>query len=249
MNLPEILKHLENDTVRHARALPDARGRHDALAPYEGTGQVRAALAAESPLGVEARNAIVVALLTEHQRARHPLWPALLACAFGPMLLKLRRRIGRPRDEDYDQRVLAALIEAIGAVRPSPYVLLAIRRATEESLFRGLRAEQAAPETLSYDEERHAADPFGPEAQAKTAAVEIARILEDRGDAELFGALVATYVNEESLRDHVARTRPEDDEASREAVYQRLWLARSQVTRELRERLRPTQAKARAEAA
>jgi len=39
--------------------------------------------------------------------------------------------------------------------------------------------------------------------------------------------IVATYLNEESLRDHVARTRPDQDEAAREATYQRLWLARS----------------------
>jgi hypothetical protein len=237
MNLAQTLAHLRNDTDRHVRPLAEARARQSALAPYQTARTLLNALAPSSALATTERNAIVVALVEEHQRAQNPLWPALLACAFAGMLGKLRRRIGKPRDDDYDQRVLAALFEAIARVRPCPYVLLSIRRATEESLFRGLRAEEGAAATFSYDEERHAADPFGPEAQAKVAADEVAQLLEARGDDELLGAIVATYVHEESLRDHVARTHPDAGQEARESVYQRLWLARAEVTRDLRERL------------
>jgi hypothetical protein len=62
-------------------------------------------------------------------------------------------------------------------------------------------------------------------------------VLDARGDPEVVEALIATYVHEESLRDYVARIRPAATAAEREATYQRLWLARSTLTRELRDRL------------
>jgi len=240
MNLTQTCTHLRSTTSRHARGLASAHERNAVLAMFATPGAVLDALAASSPLAMTERNAIVVALLTEHQRASHPLWPALLMCAFEGMLAKLRRRVGGPRDLDLDQRVLGAFLEALASVRPSPYVLLAIRRATEESLFRVLRAERAAPETFAYDEERHAADPFGAAALAKVEADEIVERMVACADAELIDAVVATYVYEESLRDHVARAYPTATPAERESTYQRLWLGRSVFTRDLRERLRPT---------
>lgn len=55
--------------------------------------------------------------MLEYQVARHPLWHALAACAFQPMLGALRTRPRRLDEEDRDQALQAALIEGLGRLR------------------------------------------------------------------------------------------------------------------------------------
>ncbi len=99
-----------------------ARGRaaESALEAFASPRDVLASLVPTSGETHAARDAITLALITEHQRARHPLWQSLLLVAYEPMFAGVKKRLRDKRDAD--ARILAAFLEAIAkvSIAPSP---------------------------------------------------------------------------------------------------------------------------------
>jgi hypothetical protein len=241
MDLDAIFKSVQSSVGRFGAAYAEGRAEEPALAPFATAGDVLSALA--RPADFEAKDAIVAALAARQQRAPHPLWQAILATAFRPMLLRLRGRLGKRGDDELDQRVLVAFLEAVAALRkdgPTRCTSLALRWNTEKALFGGLRADRRAAAPLCDFDDDTFRDPF---AGAKTSqedeasAAEVIRILEsDPAGAEVRDMLVAK-AGDESLLDYVGRAYVGRDARARAAQYERLRRARDRVVTRIRARL------------
>jgi hypothetical protein len=117
---------------------------------------VVSALDAASTLPAAERYAILGALVGEHAQRSHPLWASLLLVAFAPLLLRMRTRLGHPEDDERDQRVLLAFLQAIGRVAPdTSYVAAAIQLETRKALAAARKKEKADREHVSFDEDAH----------------------------------------------------------------------------------------------
>jgi hypothetical protein len=123
---------------RFGAELARARGLHLALARYTTAQHVLDALSQDSELTNAERDGIVLALVTEHLRTRHPLWQTLLLVAYEPMLRSIARRTLGARRDDALQGALCAFLEAVGKVKldhPPALLSLHLRHATERDAF------------------------------------------------------------------------------------------------------------------
>ncbi len=146
------------------------------LLPFATPGDVVLALRSTSSLEPSERYALVTALVAEHQQRPHSLWTATLLLAFAPMIQRLRAGLGRAKDEERDQRVVFAFLEALKTIEPAgSYVAVALRRATRKALFAAKAS--ANPEMVSFNEEEHSAwDPLAlTEAELRIEAAWAAR--------------------------------------------------------------------------
>ena len=239
--MSKLISHdsIVKDVTRGSRTYLAARSTYAAFAPYETATALLDALVPTSPLGFEERDALIVAIVTENQRAPHHVWQSLLLGAFERLLVRLRLFMGKREDFDLDQRVLLAFLEAVRAVRVGQYTILAIRWATEGALKDQRRREARAPKCVVFNEEKHSYDPFGPSAEVKAAAEEIVRMLEAREGQELLDAVLATHTADESLQEYVDRTYAGVSREARASAYERLKVGRQRVVTELRARLAP----------
>lgn len=147
-----VLASVESTARRHESLFQRARTTEAAFKPFESATTLLDALATASELEAGARQALVRALVRQHQGAPHPLWQALLLRAFEPMLLRLRRR-DRGSKDDRDQRVLLAFLQAITQLAPSAGpVFIALARATARELFRAVRSESAYAGDEPFDD-------------------------------------------------------------------------------------------------
>jgi hypothetical protein len=251
MNLTQIFQGLRNSITRYPKEYAEGRARQDALAPYPTARDALAALADDSPLGRDERGQLVLALVTEQQQAGHQLWQAMLLVAFERMIRNLRRRLGRDKDEDRDQDVLVAFLEAIKRLPPAermPYPMLALRRATARRVYAARRPTQEEPKTKPFDEETHPCDPFTratPAGVVEASAEEAARVMREGGGAdELRDVVLATFAGESTLKEYVCRTYGAADDRTRAAAYERLCSARRRLRGRLRARQAPQHAPA-----
>jgi hypothetical protein len=236
MNLPRTLDAIKKETLRNRKLLRDASARIPVLARYESPETLLAALDLASPIVREERDALLEAITSEAQLSPRTFWSSLLLVAFAPMLLRLRARLGRAPDEDFDQTVLVAFVGAVKSVRPGHYTAIALRWATEKAVFAARRAEQRIPVCREFEEERYAPDVFGTVAEQRAAAAEVVRAVEAELGDEMLEALLTRRAGNDSLRAHVTRTHAGKSASARDAEYERLLRARVIVLRELRAR-------------
>ena len=188
-SIKTALDSLELSLSRHQSHYAAARGRLASLATFTTAKELVAALHQSSPLREAARYDAIAALLREHRTNPHPLWSALLILAFAPMLRQLRSRLGYPRDEDRDQRVLLAFVEAMATVRPDVYAAVALTRATKKAVFAGAKTEAAESAPTPFDDEQYSrhhplADTLHEcRAEAGLAARNVARLAGERAAA------------------------------------------------------------------
>jgi hypothetical protein len=158
MSLSSLISVVE--TKLPLRLSAEARARRPELARFETAGAVLAALKRNSAQTAAERYATVAAIVTEHRAHPNPQWPALLLVAFAPMLQILRNRLGPPRDEELDDRVVFAFLEAIASVPlgAGDFMPVALRRATAKKAFES--DEPSPADVTSFDEEIHT--PFDP---------------------------------------------------------------------------------------
>jgi hypothetical protein len=224
---------------RRSRAYDVARPQYRELAPYASPKELLHALGPSSPLTECERDALIAAVLTEHQRAPEPVWQSILLVAFEPMLVRIRRRIRGERDaEDRDQQVLLGFLEALRSVRAGPYMVLAMQWVTKAHAFGAVRKdlrERAAHDP--YDDDRTRARPLGATAVEKVAATEIMQMVEAAGGEELLQAIVATEGGDEPLSEYVARVHPQASLADRAKIHDRLSRVQNKVMREIRRRV------------
>ena len=245
MSFAIVFDGLKKSVSKFNAQYAEGHARQSVLTPYPSASELLAALKMSSPLSLEARDAITLALIAEQQRQAHPLWQTLLLAAFEPMLRRLRGRLGRCKDGELDQRVVMAFLEAaqeISLIHPPERAAMHLRRATENAVFRGMRSDRREAAHAEFEEESHPCDPHAMSEQAAALAMkEIAALVAKEGNGEeILKALVATRGGDESLKQYVARTQPELSGAERERVYSRLQQQVLRTTKRLRTRLRVT---------
>jgi hypothetical protein len=151
MSLLVVLRSLPAIVSRCESTFDRARPTQPAFAPHPTAAALLAALSFDSPLPLADRQELVRALVALHRSTRHPLWPVLLLHTFRPMLLSLRAR-DRGAKEDRDSRILVAFLQALERtpLEGQP-VFIALRRATERTVFQGVRANRVHAETVPLD--------------------------------------------------------------------------------------------------
>jgi hypothetical protein len=237
--LDQLRKSLSSPTI--TRAYAGARPRHRVFAPYETAAALLAAIDRGSPLPIEARDAIIAAIVEELQHGADGLWQTLLLVAFTPALVDLRRKIhGRPTREDpgdLDKSVLLAFLEVARSLRTRSYVARSLVLATRSRVFDERRREQRAPDTEVFDEETHAHDPYEVEAQQRAEASEVVRIVEAEGGEELCDLLLASCPDDErAVFAYVQEAYAHCTDRDRARASKRLRRARQKAFARLRER-------------
>jgi hypothetical protein len=222
-----------------------ARGRacEAALEAFASPRDVLASLAFASEATPAARDAVTLALITQHQRGPHPLWQSVLLVAYEPMLAGVKKRLYDKRDAD--ARIVAAFLETIAKVslaHPPSYLALDLRRAVERSVFGTGAAAHEEPETISLEgEARKVVSGSSPEEEV--ALEEQKRLLLAELEA-LFGAeapevlhvLLRARTGREQLVALVAELYPELTSKQRAAAYARLQAHRRRALAHIGER-------------
>jgi hypothetical protein len=153
MHMNHTFRSLRSTLPRYTTEFTRAAARHAALAPFVDAAAALGALDRASDLASEERDAIVRAFVAERQSGGHPLWPAMLLLAFEPVLRKLGKRVDARDDEDVEQLLVAALLEATDKVRTdAPAILLQVRWETSYRLFQSLRKGQRPGVEVSLEQ-------------------------------------------------------------------------------------------------
>jgi hypothetical protein len=100
-------------TTASARVFEAAKAKHAVLVPFA---SIEAVVASVSPKDEDHREAVLVALLSQHQAAPAPVWSAALALAMRPTLISLMRSF-RALGDDADAAVLTSFFESASRVR------------------------------------------------------------------------------------------------------------------------------------
>jgi hypothetical protein len=221
-----------------------ARGAHAALAPYATPEEALEALAGGSRQTAAERDAVVLALVVEHQRTRHALWQTLLVVSYAPMLHGVARRtLGLPRG-DARQAALAGFLEAIARVRidPPPMLLsLTLRHATERAAFgEGTCVDE--PQTEPLESARDEPDPndvhetLEREDQMRRVVEELVGLFGDRDAREALDILLVARTGSLPLLEYLETTYPELRGAKRRAMFTRLQRMRARALTRLTEK-------------
>jgi hypothetical protein len=207
-----------------------ARALHPALVPYATPAECLAALALSAPTTDEARDAITLALVSEHLRTRgRPLWQSLLLVAYEPMLANVRRRLLDRRDAE--SRIVLAFLEAIAHLSveaPPSRVALHLRHATERGAFGAVAARQAEPKTIPLSKARNEPAPEALDAQIERRE-QMEKVVSALNDlfadpgvaAEMLDVLLHARTGREPLERLVADRHPELGPRARAAIYSR----------------------------
>jgi hypothetical protein len=237
MSLPETIEAIRKSLARaKSAAFALSQSRRAAIAAHDSP---RALADALSQLSAAKRERIIAALVDENTASPAPVWQSLLVVAFEPMLLKLRAKIGTPRDnktiaDELDQRVLAAFLDTLRATRPGRFTAMAIAWGTEPRVF---AAHDGTREKVDYDEDVEA-DPHPiATADVKIELDELLDRIEARHGDEVVRAIVATEIGGESLLEYVTRVHADLAPAHRARSYDRLARARNDALDHVRPRL------------
>ena len=233
MNLSQTIQAIQKTLTRNSPDYFAGRVCHRALAAHDSPLAASKALDGVSDHDEGPRGVLAVAILEEHlQHPACPLWQSLLVVGFAPMLQSIRNRFGKRPDEDLDQSVLLAFLEALRSPtldRLQPAASMKV--ATEEALKAARRGTLRKADTDSYDDEIHGLRPMPPE-----EAEDVRRALEGLDEKGL-DLLLGTLLGGESLDEYVDRVHGGLGEDERRALVERLRKARLRLVTELRARL------------
>jgi hypothetical protein len=220
----------------HNREYAAGRARQSALSAYPSALAALEALTKGSALTPPERGEIVAAFVAEERRAAHPLWQGLLYSAFGPMLLRLRGRVGKKSDDDCDQKIVLAFLEAFRSmsldIEPR-FAPLAIRRATVHAIFSDLASAREAPPIEAFDDELHE-DLFVTEEKDARGTDALGMVKSAEKNTAVTEALLAMHDEGLSLKDFVVRRYAQLSEKERASMYQRLRGAQRRAVLRLR---------------
>jgi hypothetical protein len=241
MDLRGMINGLVKEAGTYTTLFAQAKERRPALAPFATPGALAKAMQLGSKLSDEERIAVTIAVVAEQHRAPHPLWQALLVCAYEPMLRRLRGRTKGGDAEELEQQILIAFLEAVRALpvlRDPSKAAVYLRTATERAVFRHVHERRSEVPTESFDEEALPVDAralFDTEHQGKHPLEDVARAVQQEPNAEeIADVLVATLGEGESLFSYVARTRAHLTSRERDIAYWRLQRQRQRVLGRIR---------------
>lgn len=159
MSISNTLRVLALEIHRYESRYLEARAMRPELAPHATPDAAVSALRAGQ---TEGKFALVAALIAENQARPHRIWTSILLLGFAPLLVALRKDLGDPRNEEHDQRVVLAFLDAVTAVRPSAglYAAASLRRLSAKALFpkKSIARDagrSAAADMTAFDEEEH----------------------------------------------------------------------------------------------
>jgi hypothetical protein len=217
-----------------------ARSAHPALAAFASAKDALRALAEGSPLSLPERDAIVLALVTEHQRTRHPLWQSLLLTTYEGMLHNIAKRTLGVYPTDARQGALAAFLAAVARVRidPPPQLLsLTLRHATERIAFGQacLTDEpQAEPVGAREPDPRDAIAGLEQGDRMRAVVRELVALFGNEADArEILDVLLHARRNTGPLLEYVDATHAGQSRAKRDRIFARLSTMRARALRHL----------------
>ena len=217
------------DSPRFAAELSRARSTQPALAPYATPAEVLAALGEASPLSREAKDALLLVLLAEHQRTRHALWQSILLTTYAGMLHNVARRTLGLARADAQQGALSGFLSALASLKlDSPPRLLSmwLRQTTERAAFaQACFMEQPTAEPVG----RREPDPTDVDAQLEIddqmdhLVRELVRLFGD-GEAvhEILDVLLYSRTGKGQLIEYVDEKYVGLTRAHRDRIYRRL---------------------------
>jgi hypothetical protein len=245
----------------YVKRFKEAKRRYPALSPYASPREVITALASDARRRLPERELIVWSLVSEQRRRPHPVWAAILAAAFAPMLRLLRARL-RPDQLNADELNQLVLTTFLFVVTEFPgrgpgYTAIALRQLTRRAVVNVMRAA---------DDEYEASEPMPPEGLAEVghehepgaafcgplrkptleeADALFELLLETVGTsvpADHLDLVRATMLRGEPLEDYVRRLYPRAPASDQRRLYERVKRRRTRVIQRMREplaRLRP----------
>ena len=221
-----------------------ARAAYPALVEHATPAAALAALAEASPHSLKERDAIVLAMIAEHKRTRHPLWQALLLTAYAPMLHRVARRTLAAAKDDARQGALVAFLSTLDRVRvdPAPKLLsLHLRQATERVAF-GASTSLGEPETVPFSAARRERDPRDHDAtierddQLRRIVAELVDLFGDEAKArEILDVLLVARNGRAPLLRHLEEKHPRLTGARLETEYGRVQRMRARALARLQQ--------------
>ena len=237
----KTIRTIRSTLASHATEYARGRAAHRALASCAHPVDVLRALAHRSPLPYEDRDAITLALITEHQRAAHPLWQSILLVTYEPMLASISRLL--PDKRDAESRLVLALLEEISKVslaHPPSQLARHLRHRVTRSAFGSTAEARVEPDLVPLDERRDEPSPEDPEAALLRAdeARRLARELDALFGAEaplVLDVLIHARTGREPLVALIAARRPELTSKQRARLYEELQRLRRRALAHLEE--------------
>src|SRR5258707_940155 len=112
MQFATIMKSIRRSVEQFPRQYAEGRARQLALVPFAAAPHVVSFLGKLSTNHDE-RARVLAAVLEEHRDGRKQVWQAILVTSFAPLLFVVRQAFEDPEDDDLNQIVLLAFLEAI----------------------------------------------------------------------------------------------------------------------------------------
>ncbi|MBC7174048.1 MAG: hypothetical protein H5U40_16520 [Polyangiaceae bacterium] len=244
--LRTVIERLRREALAASGRVFDAgRTKQPALDAHPDVASVLLALDDDAEGTYPAREALTMALISEHRASGASLWASMLLVAFAPMLVRLRNRLVSdtvPGDE-LDQLVITSFLAALTELPLSERtdrVAMRLRQRTERQVFSFLRREREHRHPRLDVEELADADPeaLAPRRASTDEKLYDLALLLQRATVEGISpggldVVEATVLRRELLRTYVERLGPDDD-LERERMYQRLKRQRSRALRRLK---------------
>ena len=229
-----------------------ARSRQRALARHASVASVLGVLADDTGGQAVAQEAVVRALVEEHQADPGPFWSAVLTLAFLPMLAGIRSRLSEdavPGDE-LTSIVVHSFLQVIGRIDVGAgrwMTAFRLRRRTERRAFATVAAERAQVSILrvfaSLEEPlgefgwEWPGAPFVAADDHEVAELAVALLFDRVGAAmprDHLDGVALTMLRGETLWDFVDRVHPGLPPTARVRAYERLKRLRTRAVRRLR---------------
>jgi hypothetical protein len=227
---------------RFATEYARARPAHPELAQHASPADVLAALGAESPLSREAKDALLLALVAEHQRTRHALWQSLLLATYEGMLHNIANATPSVARDDARQGALLGFLSALASMkldRPPRLLSLWLKQTTERTAFgQACFTEEPDAEPVGRREPdpRRLEDALEIEDQMNRVVSDLVDLFGDGEQArQVLDVLLYVRSGKGQLLEYVDDKYVGLTRAHRDRIYQRLYRMRARALAHLQE--------------
>jgi hypothetical protein len=185
----------------------------------------------------EERNRVLTAIVEEHRSGKAHVWQAMLVTIFSPLLFTVRNAFEDPDDEDLNQMILLAFLEAISSPYYNPNVpVISIQMRMFKALTRFLSRDHTSKRPMPAEETLLGKTyTIKGNLEMRDAMAMLSTVT--AGDQRIADVMRATVFDGEPLADYVKRLHPTLDEKAREALAERLDRERTVVVARLNARL------------